>query len=80
MKLNVCYSTLFDILLLHLISFIVSFCYYLSNKEAFVEYTGMGRLSNDVGTCRMGVVFHIACFDKIRAGANYLKKPMRKKL
>ena len=35
MKLNVCYSTLFDILLLHLISFIVSFCYYLSNKEAY---------------------------------------------
>ena len=35
MKLNVCYSTLFNILLLHLISFIVSFCYYLSNKEAY---------------------------------------------
>ena len=35
MKHNVCYSTLFDILLLHLISFIVSFCYYLSNKEAY---------------------------------------------
>ena len=35
MKLNVCYSTLFDILLLHLISFIVSFCFYLSNKEAY---------------------------------------------
>ena len=35
MKHNVCYSTLFDFLLLHLISFIVSFCYYLSNKEAY---------------------------------------------
>ena len=35
MKHNVCYSTLFDFLLLNLISFIVSFCYYLSNKEAY---------------------------------------------
>ena len=42
MKHNVCYSTLFDFLLLHLISFIVSFCYYLSNRRSFCRIYGYG--------------------------------------